>query len=389
MTTLAPPHARLTDGRLLARNALGNLASQATPMALAVLTMPLLVRGLGTERFGVLTLAWVLLGYFSLFDLGLGRALTKLVAEVLGRGEERDVPALVTMALALMLALGVAGALLIGLLTPWLVGTALKIPGPLRDEARWSLLSDGRRAAVPDWHLGIAGRSRIVSAADPCQPRADGGRLRPAPRAARRAPLDAPPGGRARGGRRRPDHVVLPPPGDLSRCHPQPEGGSGAAPALVRPLLNFGGWMTVANVVNPIMVQMDRFLIGALASSAAVAYYTTPYGLVTKYWFLSNAVLGVIFPAFATSYARDRAATARIFGRGVKYVFLILAALTVATVVLAPEILRLWLGDEFAAQSSGVMRLPGDRGPPERPGARPLGLAARGGPARPDGACST
>ena len=80
---------------------------------------------------------------------------------------------------------------------------------------------------------------------------------------------------------------------------------------LVKPLVRFGGWMTVANVINPIMVQMDRFLIGALLSTAAVAYYTTPYELVTKYWFLSNSVLAVIFPAFATRKLRAGPATDR------------------------------------------------------------------------------
>ena len=64
-------------------------------MAVAVVTIPALIGRLGTDRFGVLTLAWILLGYFSLFDLGLGRALTKMVAEQLGLGQERDIPGLV------------------------------------------------------------------------------------------------------------------------------------------------------------------------------------------------------------------------------------------------------------------------------------------------------
>jgi O-antigen/teichoic acid export membrane protein len=104
------------------------------------------------------------------------------------------------------------------------------------------------------------------------------------------------------------------------------------------------------------MVQMDRFFVGALISTAAVAYYTTPYELVTKYWFFSNAVLGVMFPAFATSFVRDRERTALIFGRGVKYVFLILFPLVLMTVALAHEVLTLWLGVDFARQSTYVLQ---------------------------------
>src|SRR5439155_14376215 len=100
----------LTGGRLLARNTIWNLVGNGAPMAVAVFCIPILIRGLGTERFGVLTLAWALIGYASLFDLGLGRALTQLVAQKLGTGDEREVPQVVWTSLLLMLALGVAAA---------------------------------------------------------------------------------------------------------------------------------------------------------------------------------------------------------------------------------------------------------------------------------------
>ncbi len=59
--------------------------------------------------------------------------------------------------------------------------------------------------------------------------------------------------------------------------------------------------MTVTNVVGPVMVTMDRFLIGAMISITAVAYYTTPYEMVTKLWLIPAAMVGVMFPAFSTS----------------------------------------------------------------------------------------
>src|ERR1700693_1685271 len=92
--------ANMTSGRLLARNTLLNLAGQTAPLMIAVVAIPLLVRNLGVDRFGLLTIGWALVGSFSLFDLGLGRAMTKLVAERTGRGEVSDVPALVWTTLA-------------------------------------------------------------------------------------------------------------------------------------------------------------------------------------------------------------------------------------------------------------------------------------------------
>ncbi|MBY0395939.1 MAG: oligosaccharide flippase family protein, partial [Thermoleophilia bacterium] len=126
--------------------------------------------------------------------------------------------------------------------------------------------------------------------------------------------------------------------------------------SLVRPLLGFGGWMTAVNIINPVMVQMDRFLIGGLVSAAAVAYYATPQELMTRAWFLSNAVLGVMFPAFATSFVQDRSRTAAIFGRCLAHVGLILYPISLVAVALSREILTAWLGADFADEGTRVLQ---------------------------------
>src|SRR5260370_37854120 len=117
----------LTAGRLLARNVIWNLIGNGAPMFVAVFSIPVLIHEMGKDRFGVLALAWALIGYASLFDLGLGRALTQLVARKMGAGEEREVPTLVWTSLLLMLLLGVAGAFVAVSLSPWLGQPALNV----------------------------------------------------------------------------------------------------------------------------------------------------------------------------------------------------------------------------------------------------------------------
>jgi len=57
-TPLAAPGANLhlMHGRLLARNVIWNLIGNGAPMIVAVFCIPILIRGLGTDRFGVLAL---------------------------------------------------------------------------------------------------------------------------------------------------------------------------------------------------------------------------------------------------------------------------------------------------------------------------------------------
>src|SRR5579864_5317005 len=124
----------LTSGRLLARNTIWNLLGQIVPMVVALATIPIIIRGMGVERFGVLSLAWIVVGYFSLFDLGIGRALTKFVADKLGPNEEQSIAPLAWTSLLLMLVLGVCGAAVTLAVSPLLVHRALKIPAALQNE---------------------------------------------------------------------------------------------------------------------------------------------------------------------------------------------------------------------------------------------------------------
>jgi len=91
--------------------------------------------GWAKDRFGVLTLAWALIGYASLFDIGLGRAANATGGQETGeRGRPRDSRAGVDV-LTIMLALGAAGSVAILAISPWLVHHALKdrrITGGLR-----------------------------------------------------------------------------------------------------------------------------------------------------------------------------------------------------------------------------------------------------------------
>lgn len=50
------------SGRLLGRNTALNLVGQVVPLLVGLTTIPYVVRGLGTERFGILSIAWPLAG---------------------------------------------------------------------------------------------------------------------------------------------------------------------------------------------------------------------------------------------------------------------------------------------------------------------------------------
>jgi len=127
--------------------------------------------------------------------------------------------------------------------------------------------------------------------------------------------------------------------------------------ALVAKLLQFGSWITVSNIISPVMAYLDRFLIGAMVSVAAVAYYVTPYSIVTKILIVPFAIVRVLFPAFAMSIVQDHNHTVLLFTRSVKFVYLTVFPMALLILCFAKPGLELWLGKEFSEQGAHVMQL--------------------------------
>ena len=346
----------LTSGHLLARNTIWNLIGNGAPMIVALFSIPILIHRLGGDRFGVLALAWALIGYASLFDIGLGRALTQLVAKKLGAGEENEVPQLVWTSLLLLLLLGALGTVFVAAISPWLVHHALKIPENLQPESLRAFYLLGLSVPVAIATAALRGvleahqRFMLVNA------------------------LRIPLGVLTFAG---PLIVLL-----FSRSLVPIVGvlvASRAAVCLAHfwvclrvvpdlrwrvawhrpsavPLLRFGGWMTISNIVTPLMITLDRFIIGGLLSVGAVAYYATPFEVVTKLLLIPAALTGVMFPAFSSSFAQDPVRTAELCTRCVKYLFLVLFPFVFLTVCFAQGGLELWLGAEFASHSYRVLQ---------------------------------
>ena len=101
----------MVKGATIRRNAVINTFSIAIPVVVAVFAIPRIISTIGTSRFEILSLCWIVIGYSGLFDLGLGRALTKFVAERVETGETRELPSLVLTSLVLMGAFGTVAAI--------------------------------------------------------------------------------------------------------------------------------------------------------------------------------------------------------------------------------------------------------------------------------------
>jgi O-antigen/teichoic acid export membrane protein len=341
----------------IANNVVVNFTGQLIPLLAAVICIPYILSKLGVDRFGVLNLAWVIVGYFSILDFGLGRALTHLLASKSTPSLQTGLPDLAWLSIYMIAGLGMVAALLAIVASPWLVDNIFVIPDVIRLETLTSfyilalsiplvMVSSGLRGMLEGVHqFRIINRVRIpfgvFSYVSPLLvlPFSQG-LLYPVTLIVFGRLLNL---------------LVF-----LYFCNQflpwRNAGFRSWSLHRLGYLLRFGGWTTVSNTLGPLMVYMDRFFVGSILSASAVAYYATPYEIVTKLWIFPAALTGVLFPSF-TYLNNDRIRSARLLLTSTRLVILITFPLIFVLMMFSEEILMLWLGEDFAAKSADVLML--------------------------------
>jgi O-antigen/teichoic acid export membrane protein len=342
----------------LARNAVLNAVGQAMQLLAAIAVVPFLIRGLGPEAFGAFQLSWVVLGYLALVDIGLGRATTRFVADALGRDAAAEVPEIVVTAAALQLVLGALGAGLLTAVSGPLTHNALDVPAHLEPQViaslRWmavalpAVLLSSSFSGVLEAHqrFDLVNLVRIPSSL-----------------AALIAPLIALAAGSGLVGVVGSVVIVryLALAAYYVTCRRALPGlRSRPRPSMrpIRKLLGFGGWVTVSNVISPLMVYLDRFVIGARLGLQSVAYYTAPFDAITRAAIVPASLAQALFPAFSALHASDEPDRARrIAASSVRVLAMTMGALAAVVIIGAEAGLDLWLGPAFAEAGALPLRI--------------------------------
>jgi O-antigen/teichoic acid export membrane protein len=352
-----PTKTKATFGQVIARNTLLNLAGRIITLVVALAAVPLLVKAFGADRYGLLALFWVIVGYLGLLDMGIGRTTTKFVAERLASNRTDEIPVLVWTSWWMLAALGSIAGLVLVALVPVLVGHVLQIPAYLNREASTSIYW---LALMLPFAITIPGMQGFLEA----QQRFDIINAIQVP-----ANITG--------------YVILVAVSfytkDLSiviiasliakivvwgvyfwsclRSMPALRTHWKISGRHLGEMLRFGGWLTVSNIVGPLMVNLDRFLIGSLVSLQAVTYYTVPYSLVTQLWMIPTSLIPVLFPAFTGLAANRDPVLGQMYRQSVKSIFLAMVFVVIAIMALSGDVLTIWLGSEFSMKSSTVMAI--------------------------------
>lgn len=345
--------------RRVYKNTALNIASQIIVMIIMFVAMPWIVRGLGDTSFAILSLVWSVVSYFTLWDWGIGRAVTKFVAERRAIGAERDIKEIVFVSFLVSSALGIIFSLLLLVFADRLSSVLFTVSGNYKLTVNFSLrlvavfmpvmllqgvlrgvlmgldrfdLSNLVQVAngLLQWlgalilvlfHFGVLWVISYVLVS------------------------------------RLLTTIVL---FEMTRNLTKWVALRGQLDIkLLRRVLAFGGWVMVSQVVSPILQYAERFVLSGLIATSIVTYYVVPYEATSKMLVLSVGLVSALYPAMSELHGVGGINTEfkQLFSQSERilvFAFLPIGALLTA---FAPDILGIWMGKSFAVKGAPTFEI--------------------------------
>jgi O-antigen/teichoic acid export membrane protein len=340
------------------KNAVYSVMEFGWPILIALVATPYVVRTLGADAYGVLSIVGVTLGFFGFLDLGMGGAAVRQFAAAHERGDADGINAVLGTVLTFYIIVGLTGAALIAALAVPLAGSVLSIPAAVRSVAVFAfyMAAPGfmvslvlqtfgsipksiqrfdvstkinivvgtlnTASTVLMLHLGqglrgVVVASFLVNCLALVAAYIVATRLVPTLRV--RLTVDRP---------------------------------------LFREMFTFGGWFLMASIGVAVLYQLDKLLVGAFLGVGQVTYYVVPGNLAGKIQGLIAAATAISFPVSAALFGGGHHdGLKKLYREGTRMVFIVATTIAVPMAVFADRFLYYWMGPDIASHSGLVMVL--------------------------------
>lgn len=134
-------------------------------------------------------------------------------------------------------------------------------------------------------------------------------------------------------------------------CLPRSGRRPKVRPQVIRSVWRFAAGMTGLSITATILTQSDKIILSRVAGLEAVGYYTIAASVANTIAIVLSPTFNALFPRFAAMVAGGQHdALQQLYHRGSQWVAVLVAPLSITLAVFAPAVILAWTGDPRAAQ---------------------------------------
>lgn len=338
------------------RNILWNLSGFIVPILVAILAIPIIIANIGIERFGILTLIFALIGFMNLFDFGLTRSITNSIVSYQEKKETNKVAEVINTGMVIMLTISFIISFLVFFFSSKIVANVFSVNPSIFDEVKTalSIISCSLPFVIMQSSsisiLEAFERFKLISLA--------------------KTPFSI---------------LMYALPATVSYYSPSLVAISlslvvlriimavsfffiqrsivnkvissfhktsvGVTFNMSVELLKYGGWVSISNIIAPLMLYIDRFFVASIVGAGVVAYYTTPFEMISKMSIVAISVSGVLFPLLVKTIKEDKVLSQSLYLKALLGIGLSLSIPLLIGLTFSREIITLWIDSSFAEHS--------------------------------------
>lgn len=332
----------------IVRNSIWNILGTVIPSLIAIPAMGVMARLLGMEKFGLFTLAFAIIGYASIFDVGLTRAVVRSVA--MDRDDIEKVRQIVGTSTWAVIFLGIIGTCLLWF-NSTLLGSALNISSANLEDAvlgfRWLSASIIPFLLGSIWFSHLEGNERFRELNILKTITSSILAILPLVAVLVEKSFSAAVIGLVLG------RIVSALIAYLAYQRNMQSGLFCYNWLILKDLIGFSGWITVSNIISPIMTYFDRFILSNFIGANLVAFYTAPAEVIARMSIVPSSVSRVIFPKLSQrKNLAIKDERSNFWG-----LFAVCILMELPIFIFANEILLIWLGEEYSGAATNVLRI--------------------------------
>ena len=335
----------------IARNSVYNLGGSVLPLIVSLVTVPLYLKAIGVERYGILALCWLMVGYFGLFEFGLGTATGQRIASM-PHETARARSQLLSSAFVLSFLFGVAGGIVLLLAAKALLFGMNRIDigltGEVSGSIPWLALAMPFTTSSSVLNGALIGRKHFLAAN--LSSVAINVACSIAPLVTALTYSNELPALIAT--------VVLTKAAGLLvlaaqvRSNLPFERAGFASQHEVMRLVRFGGWVAASNIVTPVLLAVEKLIIPWKLGSAMLSVYMISYNLASRYAMIPQGVRMAMLPDFSVLQENELQALEE---RGQNALCTLTAPVCIAAVIALPFLMPLWLGHQVGDPATPVI----------------------------------
>lgn len=335
----------------LIKNSFLNIVGYVVPTLVAIPALGYLARSLGAERFGIFTLAMALVGYAGIFDAGMTRAVIREIA--IYRNDFLEKKRIASTAVFFVLCLGIVGTALMFFLS-FKISNILNVSKIYEQEVAVSLkiLSFSIPIFLVNqiWLAVLEGEEKFVNVN--VQKWISSSLLAGLP-ALMLIMYKTSLVGAITGlliGRILALLVNI-----IFSYKFIFSSGIRFHRYIFARLIRYGGWITISNIISPVMSYFDRFIVSYLSGAHVVAFYSAPAEAVSRLSIIPAALSRAVFPKLSSAKNDNEKKV------NLKLSYILLSAVCGPIVLIcflfSEHILALWLGENFKGLPSLILRI--------------------------------